>query len=143
MWRRGEKGKLSHRCFWSGRWESNPRPKLGKLLYCHCTTPARCSELYSRFGLPYRGWNVPAMRSHLIAAILPAVTEAWGSRLRCIGFLTKLPPLSPWKVENSDEIGSNPSKHQVEFRPCTSICNRTPQLSRLALTSSLAFSASS
>src|SRR6266702_1926382 len=21
--------------------ESNPRPKLGKLLYCHCTTPAR------------------------------------------------------------------------------------------------------
>jgi hypothetical protein len=26
---------------WSGRWESNPRPKLGKLLYCHCTTPAR------------------------------------------------------------------------------------------------------
>src|ERR1051326_290863 len=26
--------------FWSGRWESNPRPKLGKLLYCHCTTPA-------------------------------------------------------------------------------------------------------
>src|SRR5215475_7731343 len=28
--------------FWSGRWESNPRPKLGKLLYCHCTTPARC-----------------------------------------------------------------------------------------------------
>src|SRR6266581_8550873 len=29
--------------FWSGRWESNPRPKLGKLLYCHCTTPARFS----------------------------------------------------------------------------------------------------
>src|ERR1700740_1560370 len=28
---------------WSGRWESNPRPKLGKLLYCHCTTPARLS----------------------------------------------------------------------------------------------------
>src|ERR1700687_505589 len=27
--------------FWSGRRESNPRPKLGKLLYCHCTTPAR------------------------------------------------------------------------------------------------------
>src|ERR1700683_3012969 len=26
---------------WSGRWESNPRPKLGKLLYCHCTTPAQ------------------------------------------------------------------------------------------------------
>ena len=20
---------------WSGRWESNPRPKLGKLLFCH------------------------------------------------------------------------------------------------------------
>src|SRR6266478_6244646 len=28
---------------WSGRWESNPRPKLGKLLYCHCTTPALVS----------------------------------------------------------------------------------------------------
>src|SRR5690242_10629998 len=35
---------------WSGRWESNPRPKLGKLLYCHCTTPARfgTSSLYPR-----------------------------------------------------------------------------------------------
>src|SRR5690242_2852287 len=31
---------------WSGRWESNPRPKLGKLLYCHCTTPARVPSLY-------------------------------------------------------------------------------------------------
>ena len=31
--------------FWSGRWESNPRPKLGKLLYCHYTTPARFSSL--------------------------------------------------------------------------------------------------
>jgi hypothetical protein len=30
---------------WSGRWESNPRPKLGKLLYCHCTTPALVSIL--------------------------------------------------------------------------------------------------
>src|SRR5215467_6701222 len=30
---------------WSGRWESNPRPKLGKLLYCHCTTPAHASSL--------------------------------------------------------------------------------------------------
>jgi hypothetical protein len=30
---------------WSGRWESNPRPKLGKLLYCHCTTPAHSSSL--------------------------------------------------------------------------------------------------
>jgi hypothetical protein len=29
---------------WSGRWESNPRPKLGKLLYCHCTTPAHRSS---------------------------------------------------------------------------------------------------
>jgi hypothetical protein len=37
---------LLHKCFriWSGRWESNPRPKLGKLLYCHCTTPARFSD---------------------------------------------------------------------------------------------------
>src|SRR6266567_496832 len=32
--------QLDHRELWSGRWESNPRPKLGKLLYCHCTTPA-------------------------------------------------------------------------------------------------------
>src|ERR1700676_2759022 len=30
---------------WSGRWESNPRPKLGKLLYCHCTTPALLSSV--------------------------------------------------------------------------------------------------
>src|ERR1700738_3336340 len=37
------------KCFriWSGRWESNPRPKLGKLLYCHCTTPAfHCFSKY-------------------------------------------------------------------------------------------------
>ena len=36
---------------WSGRWESNPRPKLGKLLYFHCTTPARffsSSIIYSQ-----------------------------------------------------------------------------------------------
>src|ERR1700742_1783699 len=26
---------------WSGRWESNPRLKLGKLGYYHYTTPAR------------------------------------------------------------------------------------------------------
>ena len=32
---------MNHQELWSGRWESNPRPKLGKLLYCHCTTPAR------------------------------------------------------------------------------------------------------
>ena len=34
-------GQLNQRGLWGGRWESNPRPKLGKLLYCHCTTPAR------------------------------------------------------------------------------------------------------
>ena len=32
--------QLPQQALWSGRWESNPRPKLGKLLYCHCTTPA-------------------------------------------------------------------------------------------------------
>jgi hypothetical protein len=26
---------------WSGRWESNPRLKLGKLGYYHYTTPAQ------------------------------------------------------------------------------------------------------
>src|ERR1700687_1990019 len=37
------KKRRHHKDFenWSGRWESNPRPKLGKLLYCHCTTPAQ------------------------------------------------------------------------------------------------------
>ena len=41
------KMKQRRKCFvfWSGRWESNPRPKLGKLLYCHCTTPAHSSSL--------------------------------------------------------------------------------------------------
>jgi hypothetical protein len=32
---------------WSGRWESNPRPKLGKLLYYHCTTPALAKSIPS------------------------------------------------------------------------------------------------
>jgi hypothetical protein len=27
----GVQGQLNHRELWSGRWESNPRPKLGKL----------------------------------------------------------------------------------------------------------------
>jgi hypothetical protein len=31
---------------WSGRWESNPRLKLGKLGYYHYTTPARRSILF-------------------------------------------------------------------------------------------------
>jgi hypothetical protein len=30
---------------WSGRWESNPRLKLGKLGYYHYTTPAPCCIL--------------------------------------------------------------------------------------------------
>jgi hypothetical protein len=37
------KGQPNQLGLWSGRWESNPRPKLGKLLYCHCTTPALLS----------------------------------------------------------------------------------------------------
>ena len=32
---------------WSGRRESNPYPKLGKLLYCHCTTPALLLSILS------------------------------------------------------------------------------------------------
>lgn len=44
---------------WSGRWESNPRHKLGKLGYYHYTTPALAhrpcvwvsdAELYAAFG---------------------------------------------------------------------------------------------
>src|SRR5713101_2892466 len=37
---KGSRINVNFAVFWSGRWESNPRPKLGKLLYCHCTTPA-------------------------------------------------------------------------------------------------------
>jgi hypothetical protein len=33
---------------WSGRWESNPRLKLGKLGYYHYTTPAWRSILTTR-----------------------------------------------------------------------------------------------
>src|SRR6202521_2442826 len=32
---------------WSGRWESNPRLKLGKLGYYHYTTPARGNRISS------------------------------------------------------------------------------------------------
>src|SRR6266705_1044319 len=42
--------QLNHRELWSGRWESNPRPKLGKLLYCHCTTHALMIKLPNRRG---------------------------------------------------------------------------------------------
>jgi hypothetical protein len=37
------KPTVKPRIVWSGRRESNPCPKLGKLLYCHCTTPAHRS----------------------------------------------------------------------------------------------------
>src|ERR1700723_295315 len=33
---------------WSGRWESNPRLKLGKLGYYHYTTPARGNRISSQ-----------------------------------------------------------------------------------------------
>jgi hypothetical protein len=43
---------------WSGRWESNPRLKLGKLGYYHYTTPA-----YRRFYAPYRATGKSANAS--------------------------------------------------------------------------------
>src|SRR5882672_12391499 len=46
------KGNRVIEAFWSGRWESNPRPKLGKLLYCHCTTPALVIKLANGSGGP-------------------------------------------------------------------------------------------
>src|ERR1700723_4460520 len=36
---------------WSGRWESNPRLKLGKLGYYHYTTPARAAILVAFGGI--------------------------------------------------------------------------------------------
>jgi hypothetical protein len=36
---------------WSGRWESNPRLKLGKLGYYHYTTPATCLILIAFHGV--------------------------------------------------------------------------------------------
>src|ERR1700686_3289939 len=49
---------------WSGRWESNPRLKLGKLGYYHYTTPAVASILVAfrkiRQQLPLR---MPSARS--------------------------------------------------------------------------------
>src|SRR5215831_8924646 len=49
----GQQGYWNQSSFWSGRWESNPRPKLGKLLYCHCTTPAHSQSFdYTRLSDP-------------------------------------------------------------------------------------------
>src|SRR5580698_1170891 len=59
---------------WSGRWESNPRPKLGKLLYCHCTTPA-LTPLYPRIG-----WRESGVNAALPAGIL--LTRFVGVRRR-------------------------------------------------------------
>ena len=36
-------------CFWSGRWELNPRLNLGRVVYYHCTTPAN-SSFYLCYG---------------------------------------------------------------------------------------------
>ena len=37
---KGQRGDTPDNEKWSGRWESNPRLKLGKLGYYHYTTPA-------------------------------------------------------------------------------------------------------
>lgn len=37
-------GALSRQCLWSGRRESNPHPKLGRLLHYHYATPALPAE---------------------------------------------------------------------------------------------------
>ena len=60
---------------WSGRWESNPRPKLGKLLYCHCTTPAQHPADAGKV----RGFHVAAR-----AAQPPAFQFNW-SQMESIG----------------------------------------------------------
>ena len=75
------KGRLNNQRTWSGRWESNQRPKLGKLLYCHCTTPA------------------------LILLILPAI-PAWEQPLilrkeDSIPMVTSAPPAVPLAPSNN------------------------------------------
>src|ERR1700686_5043631 len=53
---------------WSGRWESNPRLKLGKLGYYHYTTPAplfdssRLSEDQATFSFWFGVADIPGIR---------------------------------------------------------------------------------
>src|ERR1700722_6654446 len=68
--------------FWSGRWESNPRPKLGKLLYCHCTTPA-LRPLYPRIGRRESVANIALLAGILLTgfvAIRWRIGQAAGRR---------------------------------------------------------------
>src|ERR1700675_1781861 len=79
--------RLLHKCFriWSGRWESNPRPKLGKLLYCHCTTPAllelskyiQRGEIYSTAGPD----SLFRLKTHSAFGIWHSAFGIWHSEL--------------------------------------------------------------
>jgi hypothetical protein len=53
---------------WSGRWESNPRLKLGKLGYYHYTTPAIGLILVVLRKIRQLGFDVLAEKSPELAA---------------------------------------------------------------------------
>jgi hypothetical protein len=56
---------------WSGRWESNPRLKLGKLGYYHYTTPASVPD-------SSRLWEHRATSPELHAPPMPRCLSEWG-----------------------------------------------------------------
>ena len=77
---KGSRINVNFADLWSGRWESNPRPKLGKLLYCHCTTPALC---YPTFYYELTIHRIARCSSNFLGASqaitsgLPVVHEEW------------------------------------------------------------------
>ena len=76
----------NHQDLWSGRWESNPRPKLGKLLHCHCTTPALPSkyETFLPLTQPPQDWPWVTI-SHFGSQnyiLLPFSLQFWESAAR-------------------------------------------------------------
>ena len=76
---------------WSGRWESNPRHKLGKLGYYHYTTPAEVAILCApalRFNLLLRhgghSWRARASGAPRRPAVLMAIGHYTLPALRAI-----------------------------------------------------------
>src|SRR5450759_5941877 len=63
---------------WSGRWESNPRLKLGKLGYYHYTTPALRPILFGLSGVGKSVNQANEVLRRWAMAPCPAIPESSG-----------------------------------------------------------------
>ena len=103
---------------WSGRWESNPRPKLGKLLYCHCTTPARFpsvviihNEATARTDRPFPLFSKPTLGAN--------------AHIHC-----QMVRVCLWKLSHKGRAVAVASASRPKARKSIPISERTPESHR-------------